>query len=352
MSGNQQRVKSEFDTGKRKMFANSIMHVHISAVTKAFFLGAGLGTRLRPLTDRVPKPLVSFFHQPLIRHAWQACRDLGMGDFSINTHHLPGVWKDPMRGIGARFWEINGERAGNGEMVEQAFLDDTTLRLFHEPLLLDTGGALRNVSQWIGDEDVLVHNGDIFSSMNLEVLIAAHLASGLPATLALRSHGVSRHIAVDESHSRVIDIREKLSRATGTHVFSGVYCMNAGVLDCLPDDPVVSVIPAFLKLASQNRLGAVVLDEGQWFDLGERESYLAAHRISGIGPMIHASARIDPSAVVVSSVIGPDAVVPAGAVVRDSVLWPGSRLTGDADLQRCIVFSGDPVSGGHHDEDL
>lgn len=352
MSGNQQRVKSEFDTGKRKKFANSIMPVHISAVTKAFFLGAGLGTRLRPLTDRVPKPLVSFFHQPLIRHAWQACRDLGMGDFSINTHHLPGVWKDPMRGIGARFWEINGERAGNGEMVEQAFLDDTTLRLFHEPLLLDTGGALRNVSQWIGDEDVLVHNGDIFSSMNLEVLIAAHLASGLPATLALRSHGVSRHIAVDESHSRVIDIREKLSRATGTHVFSGVYCMNAGVLDCLPDDPVVSVIPAFLQLASQNRLGAVVLDEGQWFDLGERESYLAAHRISGIGPMIHASARIDPSAVVVSSVIGPDAVVPAGAVVRDSVLWPGSRLNGDADLERCIVFSGDPVSGGHHDEDL
>ncbi len=334
------------------MFANSIMPVHISAVTKAFFLGAGLGTRLRPLTDRVPKPLVSFFHQPLIRHAWQACRDLGMGDFSINTHHLPGVWKEPMRGIGARFWEINGERAGNGEMVEQAFLDDTTLRLFHEPLLLDTGGALRNVSQWIGDEDVLVHNGDIFSSMNLEVLIAAHLASGLPATLALRSHGVSRHIAVDESHSRVIDIREKLSRATGTHVFSGVYCMNAGVLDCLPDDPVVSVIPAFLQLASQNRLGAVVLDEGQWFDLGDRESYLAAHRISGIGPMIHASARIDPSAVVVSSVIGPDAVVPAGAVVRDSVLWPGSRLTGDADLERCIVFSGDPVSGGHHDEDL
>lgn len=352
MSGNQQRVKSEFDTGKRKMFANSIMPVHISAVTKAFFLGAGLGTRLRPLTDRVPKPLVSFFHQPLIRHAWQACRDLGMGDFSINTHHLPGVWKDPMRGIGARFWEINGERAGNGEMVEQAFLDDTTLRLFHEPLLLDTGGALRNVSQWIGDEDVLVHNGDIFSSMNLEVLIAAHLASGLPATLALRSHGVSRHIAVDESHSRVIDIREKLSRATGTHVFSGVYCMNAGVLDCLPDDPVVSVIPAFLQLASQNRLGAVVLDEGQWFDLGERESYLAAHRISDIGPMIHASARIDPAAVVVSSVIGPDAVVPAGAVVRDSVVWPGSRLTGDADLHRCIVFSGDPVSGGHHDEDL
>ncbi len=352
MSGNQQRVKSEFETGERKMFANSITAVHISAVTKAFFLGAGLGTRLRPLTDRVPKPLVPFFHQPLIRHAWQACRDLGMRDFAINTHHLPGVWKDPALGFGAGSWEVNGERAGNGEEVEQGCLDDTTVRLFHEPLLLETGGGLRNVSQWIGDEDVLVHNGDIFSSMNLEVLIAAHLASGLPATLALRSHGVSRHIAVDESHSRVIDIREKLSRATGTHVFSGVYCMNAGVLDCLPDDPVVSVIPAFLQLASQNRLGAVVMDKGQWFDLGERESYLAAHRISGIGPMIHASARIDPTAVVVSSVIGPDAVVPAGAVVRDSVVWPGSRLTGDADLHRCIVFSGVPVSGRQNDEDL
>jgi ADP-glucose pyrophosphorylase len=68
--------------------------------------------------------------------------------------------------------------------------------------------------------------------------------------------------------------------------------------------------------------------------------------------MIHASARIDPTAVVVSSVIGPDAVVPAGAVVRDSVVWPGSRLTGDADLHRCIVFSGVPVSGRQNDEDL
>jgi len=334
------------------MFANSITPVHISAVTKAFFLGAGFGTRLRPLTDRVPKPLVSFFHQPLIRHAWQACRDLGMGDFAINTHHLPGVWKDPILGIGAGSWEINGERAVNRENVEQGCLEGTTVRLFHEPLLLDTGGGLRNVRQWIGDEDVLVHNGDIFSSMNLEVLIGAHLASGLPATLALRSHGVARHIAVDDSHSRVIDIREKLSRATGTHVFSGVYCMNAGVLDCLPDDPVVSVIPAFLQLASQNRLGAVVLDDGQWFDLGERESYLTAHRISNLGPIIHSSARIDPAAVVVSSVIGPDAIVPAGAVIRNSVLWPGTCLTSDADLHRCIVFSGVPVSGRHNDKDL
>lgn len=334
------------------MFANSITPVHILAVTKAFFLGAGLGTRLRPLTDRVPKPLVSFFHQPLIRHAWQACRDLGMRDFAINTHHLPGVWKDPILGIGAGSWEINGERAGNRENVEQGYLEGTTVRLFHEPLLLDTGGGLRNVRQWIGDQDVLVHNGDIFSSMNLEVLIGAHLASGLPATLALRSHGVARHIAVDDSHSRVIDIREKLSRATGTHVFSGVYCMNAGVLDYLPDDPVVSVIPAFLQLASQNRLGAVVLDDGQWFDLGERESYLTAHRISDLRPMIHSSARIDPAAVVVSSVIGPDAVVHAGAVVRDSVLWPGTCITDDADLHRCIVFSGVPVSGRHNDEDL
>ena len=334
------------------MFANSITPVHISAVTKAFFLGAGLGTRLRPLTDRVPKPLVSFFHQPLIRHAWQACRDLGMGDFAINTHHLPGVWKDPILGIGAGSWEINGERAVNRENVEQGCLEGTTVRLFHEPLLLDTGGGLRNVRQWIGDEDVLVHNGDIFSSMNLEVLIGAHLASGLPATLALRSHGVARHIAVDDSHSQVIDIREKLSRATGTHVFSGVYCMNAGVLDCLPDDPVVSVIPAFLQLASQNRLGAVILDDGQWFDLGERESYLTAHRISNLGPIIHSSARIDPAAVVVSSVIGPDAIVPAGAVIRNSVLWPGTCLTSDADLHRCIVFSGVPVSGRHNDKDL
>jgi len=319
-------------------------------VTKAFLLGAGLGTRLQPLTHRVPKPLVPFGHAPLVHHARQACLALGIRDFAINTHHLPQVWKDPVRGLGCEDWQVVAERAGNGEAVELGHAQGATMRLFHEPILLETGGGLRNVRAWMGEEDVLVHNGDIFSTMPLERLVDAHQASGCTVTLALRSEGDARHIAVKDG--RVIDIRQRLGKAEGTHVFSGVYCMNAGLFDFLPAEPVVSVIPAFLRLADMGRLGCVVLDEGEWFDLGERVSYLEAHQHLPMAQAIHPTAQVAADAVIERSWIGAGAEIGAGAVIRDSVVWPRAIVGAGAHLQRCIVYADQVVTGHHANADL
>lgn len=256
-----------------------------------------------------------------------ACTQVGISRFAINTHHLPAAWND----------FAGGKR-------------DVTL--FHEPVLLETGGGLKNIASWIGGESLLVHNGDIFSTLPLAKLIAAHEASGLPVTLALRSDGEAKHIALDESGTRVSDIRRMLGRNEGSHVFSGIYCVNPGFLDLLPPGEKVSVIPAFLDLARKSQLGAVVLDEGVWLDLGDRESYLQAHRELDLGPAIHPLADVQPGAIIENSVIGPDAVISAGAIVRGSVVWPGARITGDADLHGCIVCTGSPVSGSHRNEDL
>lgn len=321
-------------------------------VTKAFLLGAGLGKRLRPLTDRVPKPLVPFFHQPLIKHALQACLDLGLHDVAINTHHLPQVWKESTLGLGGDDWQTLDEYGGNGEAIETAMIDSLRVRLFHEPILLETGGGLRNVKDWMGGDDVLVHNGDIFSTMDLRALMAAHLASGLPVTLALRTQGLATHVAVDETGTRVVDIRNKLGISEGTAVFSGVYCVNASIFEFLPDETIVSVIPAFLELAKRGKLGAVFLDQGHWFDLGERDSYLAAHQLSGFGPLIHPLAEVADGAEIIDSVIGPHARVESGARIAHSVLWPYTRVLADADLKRCIVFSANPASGRHDSCDL
>ena len=295
-------------------------------VNQAFILGAGMGNRLRPLTQRLPKPLVPLFHRPLAEWAMEACAKAGIARFAINTHHLPEAWDD--------FRPAN----------------ETTL--FHEPILLETGGGLKNIAAWMGEEAVLVHNGDIFSTLPLEALIAAHEASGLPVTLALRSAGAAKHIALDASGGRVTDIRKMLDRAEGTHVFSGIYCVSPSFLDLLPSNEKISVIPAFLELAKIGQLGAVVLDEGVWLDLGDRESYLQAHRELDLGPAIHPHACVEPGAIVERSVIGPGAVIAAGAVVRDSVVWPGGRVMGDAVLDRCIVFSLEPASGRHESCDL
>lgn len=258
--------------------------------------------------------------------AIHACKQAGINRFAINTHHLPASWD----GFGA------------GENVT----------LFHEPILLETGGGLKNIAPWIGSGPLLIHNGDIFSTMDLEKLIAAHKASGSSATLALRSDGVAKHIAIDASEQIVTDIHHKLGRAHGTHVFSGIYCINRDFLDLIPANQKISVIPAFLELAKSGQLGALVLDEGFWLDLGDRNSYLQAHRELDLAAKIHARASIQSGAIIERSVIGPDTFIAAGAVVRDCIVWPGATVSADAVLDRCIVFSETPVTGVHQNCDL
>ncbi|MEI8037754.1 MAG: sugar phosphate nucleotidyltransferase [Verrucomicrobiota bacterium] len=318
-------------------------------MTQAFILGAGLGNRLRPLTDRLPKPLVPLFHRPLAAWALDACARAGIRRFAINTHHLPDAWN----GFGGPSLDGQAPLAGaNGRPAVRRSWDGCELALFDEPVLLETGGGLKNIAAWTGAEPLLVHNGDVFSTLPLERLIAAHQASGLPVTLALRTHGHAKHIALDASLTRVTDIRGRLGRAEGSHLFTGIYCVSAGFRELLPAGEKISVIPAFLTLAQHGQLGAIVLDEGEWLDLGDRESYLLAHSQLALGPAIHPLAVIQPDTCVENSIIGPGAVIEAGARVRDSVVWAGGRVAGGAVLERCIVCSGLTASGPHRNADL
>jgi mannose-1-phosphate guanylyltransferase len=297
-------------------------------VKQAFILGAGLGTRLRPLTDHLPKPLVPLFHKPLAGWAADACAAAGIDRFAVNTHHLPEKW----RGF---------QPPASSEIA-----------FFHEPVLLETGGGLKNIEAWTRGEPLLVHNGDVFSTLPLERLIAAHESSGNMVTLALRSQGEAKHIALDASGSRVMDIRNLLGRAEGTHLFTGIYCVNPAFFELIPAGVRISVIPAFLDLAARGLLGAVTLDEGIWLDLGDRDSYLRAHSTLGLALKIHPLAEVRDGAIVENSVVGPGAVVEPGAVVRDSVLWPGTRICAGAEIRSCIVCSGSPVRGFHEHADI
>jgi len=320
-----------------------------TSVKQAFILGAGLGTRLRPLTERLPKPLVPLFHRPLAEWALMACAEAGIDRFALNTHYLPEAWAR----FGSAAASLPQPPAGaNGVPTIGRTWQGRELTLFHEPVLLETGGGLKNIACWIGAEAVLVHNGDIFSTLPLERLIAAHEASGLPVTLALRSNGDAKHIALDESGTRCTDIRGRLGRAEGTHVFSGIYCVSPELLEMLPAGEKVSVIPAFLELAQAGRLGTLILDDGIWLDLGDRAAYLRAHRDLILGPELHPDAIIEAGARVERSVVGPGAVVQAGAVLRDSIVWPGCRVAANAVLDACVVFSNMPARGTHRGEDL
>lgn len=311
-------------------------------IRKAFLPGAGLGTRLRPLTDLLPKPLVPLFHRPLIERAMTACAAAGIAEFAINTHHLADRWPPDDGSLPWTGWTPGEAPAGNGLPPKKGIWHRSPesghpLHLFHEPELLETGGAIKNIERWAAGESVLVHNGDIYTTLPLDQLIAAHEASGLPVTLALRSTGAGLHIAFDGE--KAIDIRNRLGRSEGTHAFSGVYCFNPELLELIPAGEKISVIPAFLELARQGRLGAVLLDEGVWYELGDPAGYLAAHRELDFGLAVHPEARIAPDAVIERSVIGPEAEIGAGAVVRDSVVWPHAHVAPGQRVEGAIVTS-------------
>lgn len=268
-------------------------------ITQAFILGAGLGTRLRPLTNLLPKPLVPLFHKPLAQWSIEACEAAGCQRFAINTHHLPEKWS--------------------------GFLPDKDIRFFHEPTLLDTGGGLKQIESWIGEESILVHNGDIFSEIDLRKLIQAHESSDREVTLALRSNEAEKRITLDEA-GRVIDLRSELLGLPGTHAFTGIYCAKKSFLKRIPPDQIISVIPAFQELARTECLASIVLDQGAWIDLGNQESYLAAHDALTLQEKIHPSALISPSAFIENSVIGKCARIDPGIEVINSVIWPNVHL--------------------------
>lgn len=281
---------------------SSLVFRTFPVITQAFILGAGLGTRLRPLTDLLPKPLVPLFHKPLAMWAVEACEAVGCRRFAINTHHLPEKWE----GFGA----------------------GRDMTFFHEPVLLETGGGLKNIEDWVEEGSLLIHNGDIFSSMDLRKLVAAHEASGDEVTLAVRSAGGEKRISLD-GNGRVADVRSEVLGLPGTHVFTGIYCVNRSFLRRIPAGEVIAVIPAFQELVREGGIGAVVLDGGEWMDLGDVDSYLAAHRTLALEEPVHPESVVGEGAVIGSSVIGKGARIAAGARVTDCVVWPEACVSGE-----------------------
>lgn len=275
-------------------------------------------------------------------YAFDHLRAAGVSDFVINTHHIP-------------------------EAYALAFPDghykDSRLRFRNEsPVRLETAGGIANVRDLLGeDESFLVYNGDILTDLPLAGIMTEHEARNNIVTLGLRSRGPALHVAIDPEQGVVTDIRNKLGTGgEGTHLFTGIYAVSPQFYEWLTPGKVESVIPIFLKLIEQgHRVGAVVVDEGQWWDLGSRDAYIEAHRANlghtSFGEMvaIHPDARVSPEAKLRgANIIGPNAEVGAGASLDDCILWPHARVEAGAKLRRCIVRSGIVAAGEHEHVDF
>jgi mannose-1-phosphate guanylyltransferase len=304
-------------------------------IDTAFVLGAGLGTRLRPLTLHLPKPLVPVLNRPLVCHAFDRLIAVGVRRFVVNTHHLPAAYAAAFPGAVYRGCPIHFR---------------------HEPVLLDTAGGLRNAAHLL-DRPFLLFNGDICTDLPLEPVLAAHAGSDALATLALRTTGPIRNVRVEPVAAspdgvRVTDLRGLLDPArAGTHQYTGIAVIEPALLERVPSGDALSLTPVLADAIRDGRtVGGAVVDAGDWFDLGAPAEYLAVHarlcagrREIAPGAIVEAGAEITGF-----GVIGSGVTVAAGARLRNVVAWSHGgplRIGPGALLEDCVVFGAGTFQG-------
>lgn len=302
----------------------------------AFVLGAGLGTRLKALTARLPKPLIPVCNEPLITRAFAHLHGAGVNRFVVNTH-----WR-------AEAYDIAFPNA-SWNQCPIAFSHET-------PEVLETAGGLKHAEEHLrGGGTFWVYNGDILSDLPLEKAWAVHQQSGNEVTLVLRSKDGPLQVAFDAASGRVRDLGRRLHPGEEPQfLFTGIYLVEPRFLNRIPPKTKLSVVSIFMEMIREGAvLGGVVVDEGHWWDLGTREQYLAVHSEMNGAPWVAASASVGIGAELHGAcAVGPGARVGEGAVLEDCLLWEGSRVAAGARLRRCILTAGAEVSGSHTDVDF
>ena len=224
-------------------------------INTGFILGAGLGTRLRPLTENTPKPLLEIGGRPIITYAMAHLRAVGVKRFIVNTHHCA---------------EKYAEAFPNG------YWCDVPITFRHEPVLLDTAGGIKNIEDLITEEErIIVYNGDIITNMPIELLIRKHFELNTSVTLALRSTGPLLNVNIDKD-GFVSDMRHILkNQGVKSCLFAGIYIVEKSFLKRLTAGKIESIVLPLVEMIKENphSVGGVVIDDGSWYDVGSLEEY-------------------------------------------------------------------------------
>jgi len=315
----------------------------MNEITHAFVLGAGVGKRLRPLTDDLPKPLIPIFQKPLITFALDHLIGAGVNKFVINTHMLSELFRN--------FFGEN--RYAN-----------CPITLVHEPELLETGGGIKNVERILASDPFITYSGDILTDVNPQPLIDEHFRCGNDVTLALRQTGLASQMALRDH--RVVDIANRYGIA-GDLDFANIAVWNSAIFQRIPPQKKISFIPIIADWIGQGgRIGGLVMNDGKWFNISSRAEYLDVHRtilrenwrphfvkMREWPERVASSAIVDPSAELRGcTVVGPNCRVGADAILEDTILWPDAEIASQSRLEACIVRSRKKVTGIHRNSDI
>lgn len=270
-------------------------------------LAAGLGTRLRPLTESLPKPLVPIGDRSVLAHIAERLHQAGVTRLVANTHHRA--------------------EAFHGAALEGFPL---SCELVHEPAILGTAGGVANARAALGQGDILVWNGDILADLDLVELVRRHRESGAVATLAAcsepRAHGT---LGLGPDGQLVRLRNERYGPESRAVDFVGIQVISPWLRERLPAAGCL-VADAYQPALRAQMLVEVAEIVRSWRDVGSLSAYLRANvawladlgRGSWVGP----EARIEPEVALSECVVGQGAQVSGRGELRRVVVWPHARV--------------------------
>lgn len=234
---------------------------------KAMVLAAGLGTRLRPLTDTRPKALVEINGQTLLEITLARLRQFGVREVIVNTHHFADMLVEYL------------EAKNNFGMH---------IEISREEVLLDTGGGLKKAANFFlrdsTDEAFILHNVDVLSTIDLGRMVSFHCEHHALATLAVQDRKTSRYLLFDDAGllcgRKAKDGQPEIVRAAEplhARAFSGIHVISQRFLQLMTEEGVFSILQPYLRLAGAGEnIVAFPADEYRWHDLGTPESLAQA----------------------------------------------------------------------------
>jgi len=299
---------------------------------KGMILAAGYGTRLRPITNLYPKPMVPLCNRPLVVWAIESYRAAGVDEIIVNLHHLPRVIE---RYLDAHY-----------EHVKFSF----------EENILGTGGAIRRVRSLLENEEAFfLVNGDTVQFPRLDALRDA-LGDSLAALTLRHPPENDRFTPVYLDHGQITGFGSGTGEAL---MFAGVHCISSRIFEHLPDVDEFGIVDRVYQPLLGKETIAGIVDDGLWFDVGTPQRYLAASA-GLLAAMLAGSLAPPPGSVIAGdsllhetargnasrSVVGARSEIRGD--VRDSIVWDDCVIEGS--IERCIVTHGARVTGFHRDE--
>lgn len=239
---------------------------------KAMILAAGLGTRLRPLTDDRPKALVEIAGRTMLELTLARLRAFGVREVMINVHHFAGMIRDYLV---ANF---------NFGMRIELSLEET---------LLDTGGGLKKAAGFFledskcGNEPFVLHNVDVISTIDLAHMVQLHTERQALATMAVKARQTGRYLLFDDQlqlcgRQNGRELAPQFTRPPSSAqplAFSGIHIISPRLLTMMTEEGAFPIIATYLRLATQGeKILAFRADQYYWRDLGTREHVLQAEQ--------------------------------------------------------------------------